>query len=286
VVASQYSDALPQSVQDADVLGPNASTENDVLLDAATGVVRWTHTQQSQGAFPDLWHGTVLAAGVAGATGLAAAFTWDESTPDQVPRPHVDVYDVATGALLLSHRSDAGISHHATVVSGGLVEVLNEQQPFGVDTAGTVTDNLPNAMPMVGRPIRVGGYEYLATTHIANRYDLTSVAALRAGGASSGFRQERTSGGGLVAADLDGDGQDELIGFPYDWDGYATSQLPTGRFGYATSVQPRALVILTTSLASGPNPDVPETPYAAILPVLAMTVAGAIALSRRRCTAR
>ena len=283
VVASQYSDALPQSVQDADLVGPNASTQNDVLLDAATGAVRWTHTQRSQGAFPDLWHGTVLAPGIAGATGLAAAFTWDESAPDQVPRPRLDVYDVASGALLMSHRSDAGISHHATVVTGGLVEVIAEQHAFGVDATGTVTENLLNAMPMVGQPIRVGGYEYLATAQLANRYDLTSASALRTGGASSGFRQERTSGGGLVAADLDGDGQDELIGFPYNWDGYANSQVPTGRFGYAASVQPRALVIFTTSVASGvPNPVVPETPYAGLLPVLAMTVVGATVLARRR----
>jgi hypothetical protein len=255
VVAAQYlgtsGASLPVLPTEGVASTKPSPTENDVLLDGRTGALRWTHAQ-AQGSAPTLWQSAVLGHSTAGVSGIAAAFTWQTGGED-TSTAHIDVYDAATGnrTATAARGNPDGIPQIAstgTLTIGGFVEVLADGGALGIGPSGSAVDNLQGWFPTAGAPVVVGGQEFLALAGrrlSAGQLELVAPGQLGAGTpVLAGSLGVPASPGGVTAADVDGDGDDELIALPFNWDGFGGSQVLTGRWGSESSSGPRALTIV------------------------------------------
>lgn len=249
VVAANYSDGgVPADVQ-RNLGSTQTATENDVVVDGRTGVARWTHTQSGQAYHPTLWHSSVLAPGLGGVTGMAAAFGWTSTESDGFPHARMDIYDVATGALTVAVTAD-GVVADQVATAGDRVLLLSSTGSASVGPDGTVT-KIALPVPQSVEPFSVGGSAYFAVATAASLQALYAPQSLtKTSPTRSGAINGHMSIGGLSRGDVDGDGQDELLSFPYDWDAAATATLPMGYFGFAISAEPRGLQIIRVAPAS------------------------------------
>jgi hypothetical protein len=261
---------------------PTSHSENDVLLDAATGAVRWTHSQPSQDGVPNLWKASVLARGVAGVPGLAAAFTWDSTGTDGIAHPTIDVYDATTGSKAVSATSAEGVGNTQTLVVGGYVEEISSGRSMGIGPTGASVDNLSNLGGLTAEPAIVGDHEFFAVAGFGGRINVFAPSALGTlTPVAVGGLSVPDNNGGLVVGDVDGNSSDDLIGLPFNWDGFAYAELAGGRFSFAVDVAPRALNILTMADEDEPAPTVPEAPYAVLLLLVALGIFGLLAHRRQ-----
>ena len=193
-----------------------------VGLDARTGAVRWLTPQAGYQATPNIWHSVSAVGPTADGAGTRLAITWDVQNvplPNQSRRLRIDILDSRDGTVLSTTSLD-GLVHQgfyhdpaygpmefnrsgvARITENGVVEV----------EAGAATD--------VGR-LESGDQAYFVSAWRSAKIFPPDAPLGTAGDPPVALDQWWAMRiGGLAVADLEGDGDQELVGHTFDWPGY------------------------------------------------------------------
>jgi PKD repeat protein len=254
-----------------------------VLIDGATGNARWSHSYTYNGGTLELPGGALAGDGVPGVTGTAVAFI-SVQTDDgtwQTSRPVVDVYDAATGTLAYSStypwvHGNAG----SVFVPGQGFEAFGDSPSLMATPDGGIL-NLYN---MGLTDIAIASLGSFGSHAVLTDSRLAVSVATRTGFVPQGLKtvpmQARYLSpfvsGGLALQDLDGDGSDEIISYPWDVDGHEAASYQSGQFGvYPDPFIHGFSVLSVQSPNAAPSAALAATPASGYAPLSVTFVVGA-----------
>lgn len=194
-----------------------------VGLDAETGAVRWLTPQAGYLATPDIWHSVSAVGPTADGLGTRVAMMWDVQNvplPNQVPRMRVDIFDARNGTVLSTTSLD-GLVHQGFFHDPAYGPMEFNRSGVARITESGVAEVETGAATDVGH-LESGGEAYFVSAWRS--------AKIFPPDAPLGTVEDPVAAldqwwalriGGLVVTDLEGDGDQELIGHTFDWPGYA-----------------------------------------------------------------
>ncbi|MFF8573611.1 FG-GAP repeat domain-containing protein [Streptomyces sp. NPDC015140] len=220
-------------------LGLDDAVENGVALDGRTGALKWVADPKAPASAPDgKLHGALLRNSVFAspeipyADGHAVAYTWiasiapsaDAGTDLATPRVVIEIRDGRTGELLHQKIGGGPWSHDNYFIDGekgSLYELsfgtLNGFHTGGVESRSSVLSPLRGVQFITGpggRKLLGGGVEGGIGAWDPSVLDDGGLWQDKIGGATLMGAQN------YLAADLDGDGVDEMVSLNHDKSGY------------------------------------------------------------------
>lgn len=223
-----------------------------VAIDGPTGAVAWSHLRPCEPCVVRLWRSVVADRGLGGGTGWGVAVAYQVD----LAQPRVDVHDLDTGEVLWHGRTTRVSSEEHNQIHQGLL--VDGGDVLGFNWSGVVRFAADGVTQMPLGGTLGGGFARLGQGDVAfiRTYDVsggTVVAYPResiSGPVTNKSRLPHTSWSGLnvgdmVARDLDADGADELIAYPYDWSAtIEVGHIEGIQYLFAGPTRARGLVVL------------------------------------------
>lgn len=214
-----------------------------VALNGVDASVAWSNFQQTPNSSPVLWKGTATGSGSNAST---IAFSWNNDS-SSIPGIEVDRLDLSSGNLLTS-----GILTDSTTNFGTLDAGDSGSVAFGWDNSGRLASDgtfstvfsgyFPNRMAWgnfgsLGRHLLIAQFSDNINVMGDNPLDPKTPVTLAS---QSSYVQMSD----LAIVDMDGDGWDEVIGTPYDYDNWGLITAEVGGYIVHPSTQPHGLKLL------------------------------------------
>jgi outer membrane protein assembly factor BamB len=217
IVAAEYSGA--------EISGNPAATMGTVGIDAATGKPAWAvpadpaTTQRGQ-----LWQGVIASPAIPGAGGYGVATSWE--TPDGQGR--VEVRDIRTGTLLYADTDDVLDFHTGFAADSQLGLVAISQQGAALITPAGPQDNTITANGLSATVASSAGTGPVLLIANAETYaygpDLFTAASANDLAIDNTF-----NAGTVLSADFAGNGTDQVVALPPNWDAFQIVNSEIGR---------------------------------------------------------
>ena len=250
-VIAQYLVSAPTNGNGVEVAPENRGY---VALNGADGTVAWSDFQQTPSSHPFLWKSTTAGSGVNAST---VAFTWVNGAA-ATPGIQIDRLDIATGQMLASGILTADTSNLGTFDAGDHGAMAYGWVNSGLLGTSALTTVLSGYFPHelawgtfagLGQQLVMAQFSDTISVLGANAFDAPTVSPV-------GTRTATIQASDLIVVDLDSDGSDEVVAWPFDYDGWGSSLSREGGYVTAPSSQAHGLKVLRVA------PVFPLTPTA------------------------
>jgi hypothetical protein len=206
------------------------------------GTIAWSDFQQTPNSHPVLWKSTTLGSGAFAST---VAFTWYDSS-GALPGLRVEHRDIANGAVVTTGIFTGDTSHIGSfdAKDRGIVGYgWRNSALFGNGAATTVLSGyFPHELAW-GNFGSLG--QHLIMAQFSDTITLLGTSALDTTATSPmASRTAAVQVSDLSVADFNGDGIDDVIASPFDYDGWGLSLAAEGGFVTAPSSQPHGVKIM------------------------------------------
>jgi hypothetical protein len=251
IVAAEYS----SSSSSAGRFGSTPATEMAAIgVSAATGKLIWKQVADPSAVTRgQLWNGAFTSPDIAGAGGRGVAFAWADDNDTKV-----DVRDITTGALLYQDTTSqlVGLSQFLASPSLGLIAITQTGSAL-ITPSGAEDSDYPSGLSAALASTPSGQQGLLTAPGTVDAY---STDAFTASSPSWQDSVGNDQSGTLISGDFAGDGTQQVVALPANWQAYSIVGQETGYGlpGFVYTVQ-RGLAFIalkdggtSSSMAHGP----------------------------------